>query len=359
MNQTHVSRTARRGFTLIELLVTIGIIGILLSLLLPAVQQAREAARRTQCRNNLRQLGLALHNYHDAHGVMPPASIWTGLGEPLGAGLLPLGTIDRVALGLAPGSEPSRLGANWVILLLPYLDQVNLYEQFDFREPLESPGHTQAVATVLSVMRCPTDPWGDDPYDRPLMSGTGGTLYARGNYALNFGINRPCFTFTPGCVDGHDTGTTDIENTNAVVWGDGIAGINVSLRFRDISGGLSNMIAFEEIRAGIDPMDPRGTWALGMAGASITATHSPGPSVAQGFDMINSCTQLILKYSESRLEEMGMPCTSAPVAANVGATARSMHSGIVHAVRADGSVHTISNSISPEVWSNLHHRQRS
>lgn len=94
----------RRGFTLIELLVVIAIIAVLIALLLPAVQQAREAARRTQCKNNLKQIGLALHNYHDAHDCFPPGQIrgWNG-------------------------SFDSGNGFAWGALILPFMDQANLY----------------------------------------------------------------------------------------------------------------------------------------------------------------------------------------------------------------------------------------
>ncbi|NOX55774.1 MAG: DUF1559 domain-containing protein, partial [Planctomycetes bacterium] len=102
----------RRGFTLIELLVVIAIIAILIALLLPAVQQAREAARRTQCRNNLKQIGLALHNYHDVYGVFPPALINSGRQG------------DRNTNGPV-------LNATAWIMLLPYVDQAPLYEQYN------------------------------------------------------------------------------------------------------------------------------------------------------------------------------------------------------------------------------------
>src|SRR4026208_585940 len=105
------SRLRRRAFTLIELLVVIAIIAILIALLLPAVQQAREAARRTQCKNNLMQLGLAIHNYEMAYEVLPPGTI------------NPTGPIAHQASGSH---------ASWLVHLLPYLDQASTFKNFDF-----------------------------------------------------------------------------------------------------------------------------------------------------------------------------------------------------------------------------------
>ena len=100
-----------RGFTLIELLVVIAIIAVLIALLLPAVQQAREAARRTQCKNNLKQLGLALHNYSDITGYLPPGHYWASN---------------------ASDAEPTGTGWLWGVHILPQLDQAPLYNLIDF-----------------------------------------------------------------------------------------------------------------------------------------------------------------------------------------------------------------------------------
>jgi len=345
----------RFGFTIVELLVSMAIIGTLISLLLPAVQFAREAARRTSCKNNLKQIGIALHNYHGTHRKLPPGNIWAGRGEPLGGGLLPIGTFDRVALGVSPGTEPDRLHANWVILLLPYLEQAPLYDVFDLNLPVDSTINLPACRTELTVFKCPSDSFNDAPYERALQSGTSGHVYARGNYGLNIGPDRPCILFQQYCTDGFHTDTDDLVNTNGTLWGSGVAGFNVSFDFGDFPKGQSNMIAVDELRAGIDPIDSRGTWALGFVGASMSGVHPYGPN-PEGPDGIVSCSSLILKLSKSALVRMDMPCDPSIVPANYIGNSRSQHLGIVNTLRLDGSVHSISDNIDVDLWTSLHSR---
>lgn len=118
----------RRAFTLVELLVVISIIGILVGLTMPAVQQAREAARRVTCQNNLKECAIALHHFHDAHGQFPP-------------GCLRQGAVDH----------------SWATFILPYLEQENLYNQIDLTKRWDAPGQNWAAAkTVVPVFRCPS-----------------------------------------------------------------------------------------------------------------------------------------------------------------------------------------------------------
>jgi prepilin-type N-terminal cleavage/methylation domain-containing protein len=153
----------QRGFTLVELLVVIAIIGILVALLLPAIQAAREAARRAQCGNNLKQLGVAVHNYHDAYQVFPPAGIgygWCSEGRP---------------------GFPTMLNVSGWTMVLPFLEQQSLYDRYDPRQsasaqnttyccslppnthgtlmgdPVTS-GNAEVLATRIAVFRCPSDP---------------------------------------------------------------------------------------------------------------------------------------------------------------------------------------------------------
>ncbi len=131
------SASSRRlGFTLVELLVVVAIIGILVALLLPAVQAAREAARRTQCMNNLKQIGLGVHNYHDTHGTFPPGGVHT---DPSGQ-----------------GATNSRF-TNWAIAILPNLEQSSLYEEYNQNLYNWHPNNMPLLKTTLDVMTCPSD----------------------------------------------------------------------------------------------------------------------------------------------------------------------------------------------------------
>ena len=146
------SNAKRSAFTLVELLVVIAIIGILVALLLPAVQAAREAARRTQCRNNFKQVGVALHNYHSAHRTFPPGQIYTH--------------------SQCPDTPPNYYaGVSWSALILPFLEQTALYDQWDFQNAgpngIYDCIHHFVAQQRVAVYLCPTD-----PQDEPIGWGT-------------------------------------------------------------------------------------------------------------------------------------------------------------------------------------------
>ncbi len=202
---TTMKRISNRGaFTLIELLVVIAIIAILIALLLPAVQQAREAARRTQCKNNLKQFGLALHNYEGTFGMFPMTN--------------------------AQNYLPNTQGFSPQARLLPYMEQANLQNLLDFTQPaftgpfnslVPNPQFAVAFATPLQVMLCPSDP-------APTQNtGAGGSIYSGLNYMVSYGsgtgANYDLRWRTDGIV---------YENSNA--------------KIRDITDGTSNTVIMSE-----------------------------------------------------------------------------------------------------------------
>ncbi len=178
-------RRPQHGFTLVELLVVIAIIGILIALLLPAVQAAREAARRTQCTNNLRQLALAAHNYHTAHATFPP-----GLNQ------------------FEFNASPRYRGTSLFVFLLPYLEQTSLGDRWDYRQPVMNlqGGREALAATVVSAFVCPSDRIPENPVAK------GSDYHAVGSYGGNGG--RRSFYPDSATIDGvfHTTGPASVPS---------------------------------------------------------------------------------------------------------------------------------------------------
>lgn len=201
-----MKRTKNRGFTLIELLVVIAIIAILIALLLPAVQQAREAARRTECKNKLKQLGLALHNYADVHRTFPPGWILTDQDG------------DNVA------------NWGWGAYCLPFMDQAPLYKQLDVGADslgglLEDGGSNTELKTPLAMFRCPSD-------TAPEMNSNHTAIDSAG---VDHSIATSNYVAANGGGDWTSGGATR-----------GYFGLHSRTRFRDVTDGTSNTIMVGE-----------------------------------------------------------------------------------------------------------------
>ncbi len=285
------------GFTLIELLVVIAIIAVLIALLLPAVQQAREAARRSQCKNNLKQIGLAFHNYHDVYSSLP-----------------------------APNY--SCCHGTWVLALMPALELTNLYQKYDNNRIWDDTDYRYSATRNLPVTRqrlsvftCPSDM--EETY--------GDSNITQHNYVVNFGSTT---------LDQRATYNSVAFKGAPFIYGKArSAGGSPTVRFRDITDGLSaTMLASEGVQGG--KRDIRGlTWHSECS----NFTTYVAPNSAQP-DSISTCT--------SR-PELGLPCAVASSSLPNRNSARSRHVGGVQAAFLDGAVRFISDNIDLETWRSI------
>jgi prepilin-type N-terminal cleavage/methylation domain-containing protein/prepilin-type processing-associated H-X9-DG protein len=296
-NPQWVRPRRRAGYTLIELLVVIAIIAILTALLLPAVQQARESARRTQCRNNLRQIGLALHSYHDAFNTLPPGNVHK------------LGSQNVAAMA----------SFGWHSFLLPQLDRANLFHALgvntqDLDAVLRNPAIQHLPKTRIDLFRCPSDTAPDlnsrRDYDNPYSAAFGGLPVHLGtaNYVGVCGTRWS----TP-----EDWIVNQIDPLGTM-WGDS------KVRLQDITDGTSNTFVVGE----------RG-WRLGWA------ANWPGPRNYTGtgiWGMRQHLAILDVKINDPVLQPNGNPAGSRGFS--------SEHAGGAHFLFADGRVQFLSENIS-------------
>jgi prepilin-type N-terminal cleavage/methylation domain-containing protein/prepilin-type processing-associated H-X9-DG protein len=234
-----MNRTRHHGFTLIELLVAIAIIGILISLLLPAVQKVREAAARLQCQNNLKQVGLALHNYHDNHQGLPPGYV--------------------AVLPYSDGATDTTPGWAWSAFILPYLEQGPLYNSIRFNLPVELAQNRPAVQTFVKMYLCPSDLTPSAAFTVPDAFGKPVALAAPSSYAA--------------CVGGDESDAFGAA-------GQGVFYRNSRTRLTDITDGTSSTIMVGERSWG----NANGVWAGAVTnGVLLRGKQNPNPGSGAAF----------------------------------------------------------------------------
>jgi prepilin-type N-terminal cleavage/methylation domain-containing protein/prepilin-type processing-associated H-X9-DG protein len=274
----------QRGFTLIELLVVIAIIAVLIALLLPAVQQAREAARRTQCRNNMKQLGLAIHNYHDSHSILPVCSA----------------TVYEKRF-------------NWSVMILPYMDDAPMYNKLNFNVPSWNAANFPTLKPVYSKVICPSDPYGSE-------------ILVEENFAPAdpWGLSQMDYA----AVEGDYINTTGVGqtpaygNTAAGVAKRGMIGRHLwSAKFSQVSDGLSNTFLLGE--------------CIGAFGYTQNFACQSFGTTAQPINYRNSF------FVQDRAN---WPTVANP-RWDEGIGFRSLHTGGAHFLMGDGSVKFVSENI--------------
>jgi len=342
------------GLSKVDLLVIAAVLAVLVALGAPSLLAMREAARARVCQKNLQQIGIALQTYHDAFKSLPPAAYWR---------------TDRMQSLALHDSHRIDLfvGANWMQLVLPQLGEDRLAAEFDREQPIADRANSVARATRIRAFNCPSDSFNNDEnaYEFQIDSPSVGPLrFARGNYAINGGSQN--HRLHPGTSaypvgDGSHV-LMDRPTRTYEYWGNGVAGINVSFSFDDFANGLSTTVVVDEIRSGIHAIDPRGAWALGLIGSSITWSHGingddggPNNQWERSDDLLfGGKLHAAVGYDTLMREEM--PCVWY-VDVSQQATARSRHENGVHVLFADGRANFIRNDVEPGLWHAIHSRE--
>jgi prepilin-type N-terminal cleavage/methylation domain-containing protein/prepilin-type processing-associated H-X9-DG protein len=351
---------SRRGFTLIELLVVIAIIGILIGLLLPAVQSVRESASRMTCTNNLKQIGLALHNYHDANSYFPPGYIDNNTSTNYND---PTYTPDN---DLGPGW-------GWASLILPYLEQNNVYTQINFKVTVGTGVNTQISQLPLTIFQCPSDPnqqtcaiynWAN------YGTGNDGTpvMLAHSNY---IGCNgwEECFnnaggdaqaTVGPGGLSGAGQGPgSDGLTGGSGQQGDGLFYRNSHYNMLNITDGTSNTIIAGERSSNHSPSTWTGAYPNAMCAAwmatlpTATPLYIPpsqapiGPN-GSAYDNADYGEALVLGHGN----QTHLPSADIPIYDPDNFYSFHSPKG-ANFLFGDGSVHYLTSSINPLTYQDL------
>jgi len=324
----------RRGFTLIELLVVIAIIAILIALLLPAVQQAREAARRTQCKNNLKQMGLALHNYHDSFSFFPNGNIASSVGG---------------------------WGSSWYIRILPFVDQAPVYNQYNFSgahhgwtygsaagDPNGDANGAVLANTTLSFVICPSSPL-RPKRDAGTAPGTVAKNIPNAQYMGVMGATDGNTFTNPAGRKANCCGCCDGQTNAGQITAGGSFGPVVAYGVKDMTDGTSNvMMVGEASNFGRDgsgnPLQWNGTHGIMMGGPNLTLIEQcPGCMFDRQF---NLTTVRYAPNAPAYFDGSGAnPWPGVGDNFGVNNPLSSAHTGGIHALLADGGVRFISNNV--------------